>query len=193
MNLKVNTKKILLICMSSTLLFSSFETTIYAKEIPVYEEEKKEGDVIIYFETLKEEIEEEISEENLEKVEKKVAQFILFLSDEEEYAGYTWSELTDEAKKKVLELFIELDQTVTLKYPDYVENMKEYSSKASDFIKNTYSEIKELGSDYIEENIDKEVRKDVKESVQEGIEDMKESVRWIKQKAQDWARKKSGK
>ncbi len=228
----VNYRKIFVICVSSTLTFSSLgcgakelkeekqivtevveEPTSISEEIsneivevqtkePLevemetessVQEDVTEQDVVDYFEQLEVEINETYEKSGsqvLETLQEKCAHFILFMSNEEEIKGYTWSELTDETKTKIVTIFLRVDEKMTQKYPEYTEKIKQYSKKASAFITDTYQELKGKSSSYIDEKISEEDQKEIKDAFQEGYEDLKDSFDNTKEKIKSWARNK---
>ncbi len=235
MKLKVNYKKLLIICLSCTLTFSSIgcsskktelepikqeqekiieETTKTENNIEKVEKtqkgepntkitnekvesipniETKEVDVINYFEELEKDIYDNLVKKDdsvLNRITEKCAHFILFMSNEEEIKGYTWSELSNEAKEKIVSIFLRVDEKVTLKYPNYVEKIKDYSKKTSEFISDAYTTIKDKTNAYIDEVIDEDKQEEIKESFKEGSEDLKDSINNTKEKIKKWARDK---
>lgn len=221
MKLKVNYKKLLIICLTCTLTFSSIGCNSKNSELKSITQEQiiqkrdevkkvdkeetndninvektqteKEVDVINYFEELEKDIYNDLVKKDdsvLNRITEKCAHFILFMSNEEEIKGYTWSELSNETKEKIVSIFLRVDEKVTLKYPDYVEKIKDYSKKASEFMSDTYTIIKDKTNAYIDENIDEDMQDEIRESFEDGYEDLKDSINNTKEKIKEWARDK---
>jgi hypothetical protein len=159
----------------------------------IEQEEYSEEEVITYFENLETDIYNELVKSDnsvLERIQKKCAHFILFMSNEEEIKGYTWSTLTDESKKEITSIFLRVDEKVSASYPNYTDKIKTYSKKASTFITDTYEKMKEKTNTYIDEKVDETTQEEIKESFQEGYEDLKDSITNTKEKVKQWARDK---
>lgn len=214
--MKVNRPKLYMILLSCTLTFVSLgcdkntisnenKSEIEVKEETVKEqedikeikvtkkEEYSEEDVIAYFEDLENDIYENLTKEDgtFDKIKEKCAYFVLFMSNEKEIKGYTWSELTDKTKEKIVEIFLRVDEKVENKYPDYMQKIKEYSKKASVFVTDTYQDLKAKANRIIDEKVDQTTQEEVKESFKEGYEDLKDSVQKGIEKVKKWARENS--
>ena len=214
--MKVNRPKLYMILLSCTLTFVSLgcdkntisnenKSEIEIKEETVKEqedikeikvtkkEEYSEEDVIAYFEDLENDIYENLTKEDgtFDKIKEKCAYFVLFMSNEKEIKGYTWSELTDKTKGKIVEIFLRVDEKVENKYPDYMQKIKEYSKKASVFVTDTYQDLKAKANRIIDEKVDQTTQEEVKESFKEGYEDLKDSVQKGIEKVKKWARENS--
>ena len=84
----------------------SMEETIYA-----------EDDVVAYFENLSKEVEGDMEEKTItDKAIDVCSTFILFLSNEKQIKGYTWSELSEETKEKIVTVYLDLDGKFVGKY-----------------------------------------------------------------------------
>lgn len=214
--MKINRPKLYMILLSCTLTFVSLgcdkntisnenKSEIEVKEETVKEqedikeikvtkkEEYSEEDVIAYFEDLENDIYENLTKEDgtFDKIKEKCAYFVLFMSNEKEIKGYTWSELTDKTKEKIVEIFLRVDEKVENKYPDYMQKIKEYSKKASVFVTDTYQDLKAKANRIIDEKVDQTTQEEVKESFKEGYEDLKDSVQKGIEKVKKWARENS--
>ena len=167
------------------------ETKKEAKETK--KEQYNEEDVIAYFEDLEKDIYENLTKEDgtFDKIKGKCAYFVLFMSNEKEIKGYTWSELTDKTKEKIVEIFLRVDEKVENKYPDYMQKIKEYSKKASVFVTDTYQDLKAKANQVIDSKIDQTTQDEVKESFKDGYEDLKNSVQKGIEKVKKWARENS--
>lgn len=212
--MKINKQKLFMILLSSTLTFASLgcenkdvndktqkivedkieenETQEQIKETQ-QEENYREEDVIRYFEEIENEIYEDLTKEDgvFDTVKEKCAYFVLFMSNEKEIKGYTWSELTEETKEKIVEIFLNVDEKMCEKYPDYMQKIKEYSKKASVFVTDTYESIKEKANTIIDENIDEQTQEDVSNSFKDGYEDLKDSLNKGLEMVKKWARSNS--
>lgn len=157
------------------------------------EETYNEEDVIDYFKTLENDIYNELKKEDgiFDTVKEKCAYFVLFMSNEKEIKGYTWSELTEETKEKIITIFLNVDSKMCEKYPNYMEKIKTYSKKASVFVTDTYSYLKEKTNDIIDEKIDEETQSEISDSFEDGYNDLKESVNESLEFIKKWARSNS--
>ena len=161
----------------------SMEETIYA-----------EDDVVAYFENLSKEVEGDMGEKTItDKAIDACSTFILFLSNEKQIKGYTWSELSEETKEKIVTVYLDLDAKLVEKYPDYMDKIKVYNKKAKEFVSQTYQELKEKTNLKIDEYIKEEKQEEISSKVQEGKQILEESFSNAKEKIKKWARKNQGK
>jgi len=153
----------------------------------------KEEEVVTYFLELEKDIENELIKENgvFDTIKEKCAYFVLFMSNEKEIKGYTWSELTEETKEKIVAIFLKVDSKMCEKYPDYMEKIKDYSKKASVFVTDTYKQLKEKTNTIIDDHIDSKTQEEIKSSFKEGYEDLKESTKEGLEYIKKWARSNS--
>ena len=99
-----------------------------------------------------------------------------FINNETTIKGYTFKDLTDKTKEKILNLYYELDNKIEEKYPNYKEKVKEKTIKLKDEAKDKYNETKEKVNNYIDSKIDQETQDEIKNSFKQGAEDLKEST-----------------
>lgn len=135
-------------------------------EQPSIKEAEKE--VVMYFES--QDIE---SESKLKEAYQKIKAFI---NNETTIKGYTFKELTEEAKQKIISLYNTIDNKIETKYPNYKEKTKEKIKEIPSKAKETYNEAKEKVNNYIDSKLTEEEQEEIKDSFKEGANDLKESV-----------------
>jgi len=136
--------------------FSEEEIVIVAK----VDQFQNEDDVVNWIQSIDDNISNVINKENFDKIKDKVwngfTTVVDFLFYGDEIGGYTFSELSMEAKYKVLLIAGNIDNKIEEYLPNYKENVKnitgEAYSLASDKIKNGISYIdgileEEIGSE----------------------------------------------
>lgn len=189
--MKINYKKMLALVGCMALTFQSIEG--YAKEaVEIVEETETEEDVITYFNELEEETDDLLKEKGqdaLERLKEIGSKFIGFMLDEEEICGFYFSDLKEETKEKITDIFLKVDTKISEKYPNYMQDIKIAGEKATDFIKETYQKAKEKVSTLVDTYVDDELKEDVKDSIKDGVSDMKEAVGFWKEKVTSWTKK----
>lgn len=97
--------------------------------------------VVNFFKEEKELIKKYINEEKYELAKKKAKDYFItcvdFIFYDKEIKGVKWNDLEESAKKEVYNSFSEVDYLISLKYPDYKDNIsdkyevvKKYTNKA---------------------------------------------------------------
>lgn len=152
-----------------------------------------ENDVINYFLEIEKEISNELEKEDslFDNIKEKCTLFVLFMSNEKEIKGYTWSELTNETKEKIIEIFINIDKKMCEKYPDYMFKLKDYSKKVSVFVTDTYKQLKEKANEIIDENIEEKTQEEITNSFKDGYEDLTDSIDKGLEFIKKWAKSNS--
>ena len=113
------------------------------------------------------------SESKLKEAYQKIKAFI---NNETTIKGYTFKELTEEAKQKIISLYNTIDNKIETKYPNYKEKTKEKIKEIPSKAKETYNEAKEKLNNYIDSKLTEEEQDEIKDSFKEGANDLKESV-----------------
>ncbi len=189
-------KKTIILFFAYTLVSTSLgagQNIVFAQEEGIEEMTYAEEDVIAYFEDLSKEVEGDMEEERVtDKVIDACSTFILFLSDEKEIKGYTWSELSEETKEKIVSIYLDVDSKLVEKYPNYMDKIKVYSKKAKKFVNETYKELKEKVNEKIDEYIKLEKQEEMASKVQEQKQKLEESFSSVKEKVKKWARENQG-
>ena len=100
--------------------------------------------------------------------------------------GYTFDELKDNLKEKVMDIYLNIDEKIDKHYPDYKERIKEKYGNVKDKVKDKLSDFKDSIIDYIGEDKYESIvdTKDkyvdgFKEQTKEDISDVKELVKNI--------------
>ena len=102
----------------------------------------------------KKKLESEEFQEKKNKVKKKAKDLVDFVFNGKEINGYTFSDLSDEGKKKVKKELSNLDETMDYFIPDYKERFKEWTvEKGADAVDKYYS-LKEKWNQYKQDVID---------------------------------------
>ena len=174
------------------------KSNVSTKKEKSSEEKVSEEEVVEYFENLETKIKKNLTKEKFnevkDEVQEDIAIFILFLSGDKEIKGYTFSELSTEAKNKITNIFLSLDTKIESKIPGYKEKVSKTSSKAKTWIKSKYLVVKEKYDDFIKENVDQELLNETKESFSEAASDLKETTKdtaaKIKEKVLSWSKSK---
>lgn len=149
-------------------------------------EEKNEKNLLSYFETQVNSINENSNQEDVslrEKIKNGFVDVVDFIFYGKEIKGYTFKELTQTAKIKVISLALKLDNKIEKYFPNYKEN-----------IKDKYNDIKgKLSVKYIEvtDNLCKSVGEDTCNQFKKDFSTMKKDfgLAWslIKELASDGA------
>ena len=138
-------------------------------------------------------VEEEIQEGNESKLKSTYNVLTDFIFNGGTIKGYTFNELTSEAKEKVMNTYHKLDDYIESKFPNYKSNIKEKATDIKDNViekyneinteenrqevKETYEQIKEKANPYVEE---------IKESFKEETEEMKEDYKSLYESFKNW-------
>jgi len=95
-------------------------------------------EVLGFFEDLK----RDIDEKKLgEEIKEKFVVMVDFLFYEGEIGGYTFSELSNETKLKVISIGLYIDEKIEIYFPGYKEKISNTTSKAYNSVKNKLIEI----------------------------------------------------
>lgn len=100
--------------------------------------------------------------------------------------GYTFDELKDNLKEKVMDIYLNIDEKIDKHYPDYKEKIKEKYGNIKDKVKDKLSDFKDsiidhIGEDKYESIMDTKDKyvDGFKEQTKEDISDVKELVKNI--------------
>ena len=117
-----------------------------------------EQDIIDYFDNMTNDTNKLLNKENfnkIEDVESKIESnamtFALFLSGDATIGGYTINDVSDETKIYLKEKYIELDNMIETKWPNYKDNIKEKSKEFKEYCKESYQIIKDQVIEWKEE------------------------------------------
>ena len=180
------------------------ETTETVKETETAVEESKDEVVIGYFTDLKEDVKKYVNKENFDAVKDKTIDSLITLTDfifyGTEIKGVTFDQLKDETKQIIVDSFLEVDELIMLKFPDYKEVFTDKAGYAYDTILNKIIDLKNKGKEKIvskigEEKYDEYLEKynRVKEEYDEVMDNTKEDVEEVKQHIKKWYENKTGK
>ena len=141
---------------------------------------KTEEDFTTYIETINNEIDELISKENLTILDKETLKntFITltdFIFYNGQIKGKTFSELTNETKEKVIEVYEKIDSKIESVYPGYKEKIKESTTNTYTNIKDKLIELKNDITDTYKQEIGEDRFNKQVETFNESKEKMKES------------------
>ena len=166
--------------------------------------EKNDEMVVSYFESIKDNVKKYINKENFETVKDKTIDSVIVLTDfifyGTEIKGVTFDELKDETKQIIIDSFIDMDELIMTKFPNYKEVITEKTGHAYDVIVDKVNSLKNKGKEKIvskvgeekySEYVDKYNR--VKEEYHEVMDDTKKDVSEVKQKIKTWYENKTGK
>lgn len=116
-----------------------------------------EDEVINYFDELKNKVSNYLSKGNIEKCKDNVYNILLtsvgFITNQESIRGVYFSDLTDETKQVIISASDYIDEKIESKFPTYKEDIKQFSGKSYDVIKEKYNKIKETVKGKLEEKL----------------------------------------
>ena len=108
---------------------------------------KSETELINHFVNLKEDIKGKLNKDTWNNVKTSVLNSLNsiygFCFKNEEIGGYTFKELSTDAKEKILNIVYEIDETIEEFSPNYKENIKENYDKLKDKTKDSITNIKD--------------------------------------------------
>lgn len=156
-----------------------------------------EGDVINYIDDVVEEATNVKEKSKLTKAFETLSDFIFYNGT---IKGYTFDELTDSGKEKVMNAWYKLDSYIESKYPNYKSSLKDKYQETKEIViekyheinteenrqkvkdayeeaKETAGQIKDKASPYVEE---------AKEEIKEGLGETKEDYKYLYQKFKEW-------
>lgn len=153
----------------------------------------EEFDIKSYFYNSKEEIKELINKDSLDKAKEKAINLFIDMTDfifyGKEIHGVTYSQLSSELKKNIVDTFIEVDDILNSFFPDYKENLEKKYAEIATYLKENIKEVKQkFKNDYGDVTINDILNaiEDVKESDQETIDNLKEYYDEGKEKVKTW-------
>lgn len=119
----------------------------------ITESENKSDNEFDYFESEKQEVTELISENNLDQLKERGKEIFItavdFLFYDTEYKGYTFDELTEEAKEITFDNIKVIDGLIMSVLPNYKENLEEKYNIVKNFTSESYHNV----LNYIRETI----------------------------------------
>lgn len=143
-------------------------------------------DVVSYIDTV---VDTAIEENETEKNESKLKNTFITLTDFIFYdgtiKGYTFKELREEQKQKIILAWEKLDAKIESKYPDYKEKLKEKKDKAYTNLKDKMASLKE--------SISEKVGEDAVEEAKTDTENLKDVTSYYKDKTSEYYNKAKGK
>lgn len=158
------------------------------------EEKKKLDDeeLVDYIEDVANKIDSTKSKEVLKNTFVTLTDFIFY---DGEIRGKKFSELKDDAREKILDIYEKMDSKIEEKYPNYKENIKFKSKEKYGDIK---EKIKEYREEFKEEHPDiyeeyeeskkniSDVYEEYKPYIENGKEKVKEKYNEAKEKVKEW-------
>ena len=107
--------------------------------------EENEEDIVMHFENMKEELSDYLSFENIDCFKENVKNIIIdaidFIFYGKEVKGFTFEELSEETKEKIIKLVAEMDIMIESKKPGYKEEIKSSFGRFKDAAKNNISNV----------------------------------------------------
>jgi len=175
------------------------ETPITESKDDVGQNQYTEEDVVAYFEN----IETEVTSGTFDNFKSKCKEYFIttvdFIFYDKEIKGYTFSELTDVAKVKIVGLALKIDSKIEEKIPNYKESISSTSGRIYTNIKEKLVTLyMDISTDICDNNPDgcdkaKEIFSSVKESCKIGWTFIKELAISGFSKLKDWYEIYSGK
>lgn len=194
--------------VESTMEEDNVKEDVIIEDNNIKEEEiKTEDDLVTYFNNFEEEIDTKINEGKLEEFKESAKNAAItgidFVFYGKEINGYTFDELSDEAKAKVLLLVNNIDAKLESNLPGYKETVKDKYGKAYDVVTEKLDEAaktldgyldNKYGEDYTEfKDKTSDLWDDFKDSAKSGYESTKEVAGEGWSKIKGWYENKTGK
>lgn len=156
-----------------------------------------EEDLINYVYSLKQDIDNCLNSESLEQVKTSVIEKFIIVVDfvfyDSSIGGYTFDELTDTTKQKILEILYDIDLKIENKFPNYKNSLNEKYNIASTFIKEKYNEITKELLEKLKEELGEENYNDLIQdkdnainNLNEGLDTVEEYGGKVKEKVSSW-------
>lgn len=142
-------------------------------------------DVIDYFKDL----DEKLMDKALVAKDKILEDYYIiydFIFNDTTIKGYTFDELKDNLKEKVMDIYLNIDEKIDKHYPDYKEKIKEKYGNIKDKVKDKLTDFKDsiidhIGEDKYESIVDTKDKyvDGFREQTKDDISDVKELVKNI--------------
>lgn len=156
-----------------------------------------EEDLINYIYSLKSDIDNCLNSESLEEFKTSVIKKFIIVVDfvfyDSSIGGYTFDELTDTTKQKILEILYDIDLKIESKFPNYKNSLNEKYNIASSFIKEKYNEITKELLEKLKEELGEDNYNDLMEdkdnaidNLNEGLDVVEEYGGKVKEKVSSW-------
>lgn len=159
---------------------------------------QSEDQVVDYFETIDQKLDQLFTKENFNKIKEQTKEVafsslvttVEFFNNNKPIGGYYFSDLTDPAKQKVIEIMERIDKKITEHYPDYKAYMKEKWNIGYDSFNNLFDKGKEkvkevLGEDTYTNMI--ETKDKVKEKTKKKVSEWTNGVKdWYQGKKEEY-------
>lgn len=145
-----------------------------------------EDEVVSYVDSV---VDTALEEKNVEQNESKLKNTFITLTDFIFYGGtikgYTFKELRDEQKQKIIAAWEKLDAKIEAKYPNYKEHLKEKKDKTYNNLKEKMSSLKENLSEKAKEKFGE----DVVDEAKTDTENLKDVTSYYKEKTSEYYNK----
>ncbi len=143
-------------------------------------------EVVSYIDTVVDDIvEDKAPEENESKLKNTFITLTDFIFYGGTIKGYTFKELRDEQKQKVIAAWEKLDAKIESKYPNYKENLKEKKDDLYSNLKEKMTSLKENISDKAQEKLGDEIVDQAKSDT----DNLKDVTSQYKEKASEYYNK----
>lgn len=146
------------------------------------DENTNSDEVVSYIDTVVDSaIEDADSNANESKLKNTFVTLTDFIFYEGTIKGYTFKELRDEQKQKIMDAWEKLDTKIESKYPNYKEKIKDKKDKAYANIKDKFISLKEV--------IKEKVGEDAQEEAKTDTENLKDVTSYYKDKTSEYYNK----
>lgn len=154
------------------------------------EENADSDDVVSYVDIVVDQaIDDAAKEENESKLKNTFIVLTDFIFYEGTIKGYTFKELRDEQKQKIMTAWEKLDAKIEAKYPNYKEKIKDKKDKTYSNVKEKFTSLKEIIKEKIGEDATEEAKTDtenLKDVTSYYKDKTSEYYNKAKDKASDW-------
>lgn len=153
------------------------------KEEIITSDDYDDEDVVSYINTV---VEDTINETDNNENESKLKNAFITLTDFIFYdgtiKGYTFKELRDEQKQKIIDLWEKLDTKIESKYPNYKDSLKEKKNNTYNNLKEKLKSLKDNLVSIIDDKVDDEIVNEAKTDT----DNLKEVTSVYKEKTIDY-------
>lgn len=184
------------VLLSGTLVLSGCTSDAVVEDVPsssVSTVENSESDVTEYFDNMEKSVDNILKSENAKNMKEDATDLFItgvdFLFYGGEIKGFTFDELSSEAKADVIKSVETIDKKIDKKFPEYKDDISLNYNKGKDWLKEKFSNLKnitrkELGEESWESLLDTKIKlKDASSSV---IDSASKVYKKTKDKANDW-------
>lgn len=155
----------------------SSQSNLFSDNVVTQDEEIETSDEVVqYIEDVVEEAENLKQSDDGDKLKNTFITLTDFIFYDGKIKGYTFSELKDNEKQKVLSLWEKLDKTIENKHPGYKDEIESTSTKTYSNIKDKVVELKEEIISKYKDTVGEENYNYTVEDYNDGTQNLKDNV-----------------